>query len=81
MPSLTFKIAREECELEQLHTLHYRAFVEEIPQHSPNADQRHIDRFHDQNTYVVALDAGRVIGSIAIRGARPFSLEASAVRS
>ncbi|HJQ40758.1 MAG TPA: aminotransferase class V-fold PLP-dependent enzyme [Thermoanaerobaculia bacterium] len=75
MPSLTFKIAREARELEQLHTLHYRAFVEEIPQHSPNDDQRHIDRFHDVNTYVVALDGERVIGSIAIRGKRPFSLD------
>jgi aspartate aminotransferase-like enzyme len=76
MPSLTFKIAREARELEQIHTLHYRAFVEEIPQHSPNDDRRHIDRFHDENVYVVALDGERVIGSIAIRGARPFSLDA-----
>src|SRR5215212_7210735 len=75
MPSLTFKIAREPRELEQIHTLHYRAFVEEIPQHMPNADQRHVDRFHDENVYAVALDGERVIGSIAIRAHRPFSLD------
>ncbi|PYQ25751.1 MAG: hypothetical protein DMF56_26570 [Acidobacteria bacterium] len=75
MPSLKFKIAREPRELDQIHTLHYRAFVEEIPQHTPNAEERHIDRFHDENVYVVALDGDRVIGSIAIRGARPFSLD------
>lgn len=75
MPSVTFRIAREPRELEQIHTLHYRAFVEEIPQHTPNPEERHVDRFHDENVYVVALDGERVIGSIAIRGARPFSLD------
>jgi len=75
MPSLTFKIAREPRELEQIHKLHYKAFVEEIPQHTPNADQRHIDRFHDENTYAVALDGERVIGSLAMRSQRPFSLD------
>ena len=76
MPSLTFRIAREARELEQIHALHYKAFVEEIPQHTPNADGRHIDRFHDENTYIVALDGDRVIGSLAMRGRRPFSLDA-----
>jgi len=75
MPSVTFRIAREPRELEQIHTLHYRAFVEEIPQHTPNAEERHVDRFHDENVYVVALDGDRVIGSIAIRGQRPYSLD------
>lgn len=75
MPSLTFKIAREPRELEQVHTLHYKAFVEEIPQHAPNDEARHVDRFHDENVYAVALDGERVIGSIAVRGRRPFSLD------
>lgn len=76
MSHVTFKIAREERELEQIHALHYKAFVEEIPQHTPNADGRHIDRFHDENTYIAALDGDRVIGSLAIRAKRPFSLDA-----
>lgn len=75
MPSLTFKIAREPRELEQIHALQYKAFVEEIPQHTPNAEARHVDRFHDENVYAVALDGDRVIGSIAVRGRRPFSLD------
>src|SRR5688500_14521670 len=76
MPDVTFKIAREQRELEQIHALHYKAFVEEIPQHTPNADGRHIDRFHDEHTYIAALDGERVIGSLAVRAKRPFSLDA-----
>jgi aspartate aminotransferase-like enzyme len=75
MPPLTFKIAREPRELEQVHTLQYKAFVEEIPQHTPNEQERHVDRFHDENTYIVALDGERVIGSVAFRCRRPFSLD------
>lgn len=75
MPSLAFRVARGERELQQLHALHYRAFVEEIPQHAPNAARLHVDRFHDQNTYLVAVDGETVVGSVAIRARRPFSLD------
>jgi aspartate aminotransferase-like enzyme len=75
MPTVKFKLAREPREIEQVHALQYKAFVEEIPQHAPNENERHIDRFHDENAYVVALDGETVIGSIAIRGTRPFSLD------
>lgn len=76
MPSLSFRIARQEHELEQLHALHYRAFVEEIPQHPRNETRRHVDRFHGENVYVVALDGDTVVGSLAVRARRPFSLDA-----
>ncbi|HUR82006.1 MAG TPA: GNAT family N-acetyltransferase [Thermoanaerobaculia bacterium] len=75
MPSLAFRVARGNRELEQLHALHYRAFVEEIPQHPRNDDHLHVDRFHDQNVYVVAVDGERVVGSLALRTHRPFSLD------
>lgn len=75
MPPIEFRIARQSRELEQLHALHYQAFVEEIPQHGRNNERRHVDRFHDQNVYVVALDGDTVIGSLAIRERRPFSLD------
>jgi len=75
MPPLQFHVARAEGELQQLHALHYRAFVEEIPQHEPNAARQHVDRFHDQNTYLVAVDGETVVGSVAIRARRPFSLD------
>lgn len=75
MPSLAFRVARGERELQQLHALHYRAFVEEIPQHAPNPARLHVDRFHEQNIYLVAVDGETVVGSVAIRTRRPFSLD------
>jgi aspartate aminotransferase-like enzyme/GNAT superfamily N-acetyltransferase len=53
----------------------YQTFVEEIPQHPPNAEGRHIDRFHAENRYVIALEGDVVVGVIALRGNRPFSLD------
>jgi aspartate aminotransferase-like enzyme/GNAT superfamily N-acetyltransferase len=77
MPPLAFRVARGERELEQqLHALHYRAFVEEIPQHPSNDARLHVDRFHDENVYVVAVDGEDVVGSLAVRTRRPFSLDA-----
>lgn len=76
VPKIRFKVAHEPREIEQINALHYRAFVEEIPQYARNDELRHVDRFHDENTYIVALDDETVIGSIAVRGTRPFSLDA-----
>ena len=72
---LIFKIASEEWEFEQVHRLNYRTFVEEIPQHQRNAEGRLVDKFHLENTYIVGLDAGRVVAMVAFRGRRPFSLD------
>lgn len=72
---LVFKIASERGEMEQIHLLNYRTFVEEIPQHQRNAEGRLVDKFHLENTYVVGLDAGRVVAMVAFRGRRPFSLD------
>lgn len=70
-----FKIAADPSELDQVFQLGYETFVEEIPQHPPNADRRHVDRFHDQNTYLIAVSGETVVGMVAIRGQRPFSLD------
>jgi aspartate aminotransferase-like enzyme len=75
MPTVKFRLARDPREIEQVHALHYKAFVEEIPQYAPNENERHVDRFHDENDYIVALDGETVIGSIAVRVTRPFSLD------
>lgn len=72
---LTFKIASEDWELEAIHRLNYETFVEEIPQHAPTAARRLVDKFHPDNTYVVALAAGELVGMVALRGKRPFSLD------
>lgn len=72
---LQFKVATEEWELEQVHELNYRTFVEEIPQHQPSATPRLVDKFHSENTYLVCLCGRQVVGMIAARGRRPFSLD------
>ena len=71
----TVKVASNPEEFEQIHRLNYRTFVEEIPQHPPNAERRLVDRFHAENTYCIGLDGTRVAGMLAIRGKRPFSLD------
>jgi aspartate aminotransferase-like enzyme/GNAT superfamily N-acetyltransferase len=70
-----FKIADSLSEFDQIAGLLYRTFVEEIPQHPPNPDRRHVDRFHDENVYLVASSGESVVGTLALRGARPFSLD------
>ena len=70
-----FKIATEEAEFEQIHALNYRTFVEEIPQHEPSGRQRLVDKFHDENCYIICLVGDQLIGMIALRGKRPFSLD------
>ena len=70
-----FKVADDPSEIEQVFRLAYETFVEEIPQHPPNADRRYVDRFHAENTYLVAVSGDEVVGMLTIRGARPFSLD------
>jgi aspartate aminotransferase-like enzyme len=73
--SLRFKIADTESEFEQIFRLNYKTFVEEIPQHAPNPEKRLVDRFHHQNAYLMCLDGDRLIGMMALRDKRPFSLD------
>ena len=73
--ALTVKIASEPWEFEQIHSLNHRTFAEEIPRYEANAGRRLVDRFHEENTYVIAVHEGQVAGMIAIRDRRPFSLD------
>jgi aspartate aminotransferase-like enzyme len=73
--SLQFKVATEDWELEQIHQLNYKTFVEEIPQHQPSTAPRLVDKFHLENTYLICLNGRRVVGMVAARGRRPFSLD------
>ena len=73
--ALKFKIATEEWELEQIHRLNYKTFVEEIPQHAPGSSRRLVDKFHHENTYIICLDGSKLVGMAALRGNRPFSLD------
>jgi N-acyl amino acid synthase FeeM len=71
-----FKIASETEEFEQIHRLNFRTFVEEIHQHPANPDGRLVDKFHEENTYVICLHDRRVVGMLSVRANRPFSLDA-----
>lgn len=72
---LKFKVATEAEEFEQIHRLNYHTFVEEIPQHPPNDKKMLVDRFHNENTYLICLDGRQVVGMMALRSRRPFSLD------
>jgi aspartate aminotransferase-like enzyme len=74
--ALSFRIAAAEWEFAQIHELNYRTFVEEIPQHPPNAARSLVDRFHAENTYAICMDGDKLVGMAAVRGRRPFSLDA-----
>jgi len=73
--SLIFKIASEPWEFEQIHELNYQTFVDEIPQHQQNEEQKLVDKFHQQNTYVICVRNREVLGMIALRDKRPLSLD------
>ena len=72
---LVFKFASEELEFEQIHRLNYKTFVEEIPQHQRTATERLVDKFHAENTYLICLSGKKLVGMLAVRSNRPFSLD------
>ena len=74
-PSLTFKIADQPWEIDAVHRLNYRTFSVEIPQHAQNETGMLVDKFHAENTYIIALKSGELAGMVALRGNRPFSLD------
>ncbi len=73
--SLVFKVASESWEFEQIHEINYQTFVHEIPQHQQNEDQKLVDKYHEENTYVICLRDREVLGMIALRDKRPLSLD------
>jgi hypothetical protein len=73
--ALTYKMATEPEEIEQVHRLNYETFVEEIPQHEPNPERRLVDGLLAQSDCFVALDGQEVVGMVTISDKRPFSLD------
>ncbi len=73
---LTFKIADDPDEFEQIHRMNYATFVDEIPQHPQNSNQVLVDKFHGETIYMICLNEIReLVGMICIRDKRPFSLD------
>ncbi|WP_075619272.1 GNAT family N-acetyltransferase [Paenisporosarcina indica] len=69
------KIARNESEFEAIAKLNYETFVEEIPQHEQHHSGKRTDAFHHENTYLIVLKGQQLVGMIALRDQRPFSLD------
>jgi len=74
-PGLRFKIATDDCEFEAVHRLNYKTFVEEIPQHERNPQERLVDKFHAENSYAICLAGEQLVGMVCGRSQRPFSLD------
>jgi aspartate aminotransferase-like enzyme len=72
---LRVKVATEEWEFREIHRLNHATFADEIPQHETEPSGFLIDAFHDENTYFIAIRGERVVGMLAVRGNRPFSLD------
>lgn len=68
-------MASEPEEFKQIFKLNYQTFVSEIPQHTPNAKELLQDKFHSENIYFICLENSAVIGMVAVRSNRPFSLD------
>jgi aspartate aminotransferase-like enzyme/GNAT superfamily N-acetyltransferase len=73
--SLIYKLASTAEEFEAIHHLNYLSFVEEISQHATNPYKRLVDQFHDENTYAICLEGSKLVGMVAGRSKRPFSLD------
>jgi hypothetical protein len=69
------KLATEPFEFEQIYALNHKTFAEEIPRYPAVSTGRLVDRFDSENTYVIGLRDRRLVGMVAIRGTRPFSLD------
>jgi len=70
-----FKLADRDEEIEQIHRLNHRTFAEELGQHAAHSDGRLVDKFHDKNSYFVALSENRVVGMVSIHDRPPYSVE------
>jgi aspartate aminotransferase-like enzyme len=73
--ALRFDLAND-SDLDAIRRINHRTFAEEIPQHRANAEGRLVDRFERDSLFIVARDAGEIVGMLALRQARPFSLDA-----
>lgn len=69
------KIATTEKEFQEIAALNYATFVEEIPQHPANEERLLVDKFHEENTYIILYKEQQFIGMIALRNTRPFSID------
>ena len=70
-----FKIAAQPWEFDEIKKLNYETFVKEIPQHKTNKPGKLTDKFHHENTYIICVSEDQLLGMLAVRANRPFSLD------
>ena len=75
MDSFTVKIADQQWELDEICQLNHQTFSEEIPQHGKTSNGFLIDKFHSENQYVICIYLNEIVGMVALRDNRPFSLD------
>jgi len=68
------KTAETDEEFAQIHRLNYRTFVQEIGQHIEASDGSLVDKFHEKNTYILAMREGRLVGMLSAHDQPPFSI-------
>lgn len=61
---------------EAIADLLHRTFVAEIGQYEDDGSGQHVDKFDNKNQYFLAECDGKLIGTIAVHGSAPFSVEA-----
>ena len=72
-----FKRAESGAELEQVHRLNDETFVREVAQYDDTGSDRLVDKFHDKNIYLIAMQRRRAGGhgrrarSAAVLGGGP----------
>ena len=75
MERLYTKIADQEWEFDEICRLNHQTFSEEIQQHDKTPTGLLIDKFHSENQYIICLNESEIVGMVALRDKRPFSLD------
>jgi aspartate aminotransferase-like enzyme len=55
--------------------LNHQTFSEEIQQHDKTSTGLLVDKFHLENQYIICLNESEIVGMVALRDQRPFSLD------
>ena len=69
-----FKQAETEREFTEIARLNHSVFAAELGQHETRPDHALFDKFHQKNTYYIALDCETIAGMIAVHFEAPFSV-------
>ena len=69
-----FKRAETEQEFAEIARLNHAVFAAELGQYPTRPEDALIDKFHEKNTYLIALNGEKLAGMIAVHFEAPFSV-------